>query len=88
MRRARHIHETVAAWAPELRGFAAKGAEFTVDLMAQKITVGQKDYPFEIEAFRRRCLLEGLDDIDLILQSETAIAQHEQKLRAQRPWLA
>lgn len=72
----------------ELRSFAAKGAQFTVDLMAQKITVGQKDYPFEMEAFRRRCLLEGLDDIDLILESEAAIAQHEQKLRAQRPWLA
>ena len=72
----------------ELRGFAAQGAEFTLDLIEQKITVAQKDYPFEIEAFRRRCLLEGLDDIDLILESETAIAQHEQKLHAQRPWLA
>lgn len=72
----------------QLRGFAAQGKEFTVDLTGQKITVAQKDYPFEIEAFRRRCLLEGLDDIDLILESETAIAQHEQKLQAQRPWLA
>ena len=72
----------------ELRGFAAQGVEFTLDLIEQKITVAQQDYPFEIEAFRRRCLLEGLDDIDLILESETAIAQHEQKLQTQRPWLA
>ena len=72
----------------ELLGFAQQGTEFTIDLIEQKITVGKSNFLFEIEDFRRKCLLEGLDDIDLILQSEAAIAQHEQKLRSQRPWLS
>ena len=77
-----------AAQLQELRSFAEQGLEFTVDLVEQKIEVGSRNYPFEIESFKRKCLLEGLDDIDLILESEAAISAHEQRLQDLRPWLA
>ena len=72
----------------ELRSFAEAGEEFSVDLLAQEIVVAAKVYPFEVDGFKRQCLLEGLDDIDLILSSEAAIQAHEDKLRQSRPWLA
>ncbi len=72
----------------EMRLFAQQGLEFTVDLVEQNISVEHKNYSFKIDSFKRKCLLEGLDDIDLILASEAAIYAHEQKLRQNRPWLA
>ena len=41
---------------------------------------------FAIDPFRRRCLLEGLDNIGLTLKSATAIGAYEEKARAERPW--
>jgi len=52
---------------------AGSGAELTVDLEEQ--TAGP--YPFEIDAFERRCLLEGLDDIAVTLRHEDEIAAFE-----------
>ena len=48
--------------------------EITVDLEARTVD----EFPFELDDFSRRCLLEGLDDIDLTLEHEDAIAAHEQ----------
>lgn len=42
---------------------------------------------FEIDAFRKHCLLNGLDDIGLTLQDDDAIAAFESKHRASQPWL-
>ncbi len=72
----------------ELKDFARQGREFCVNLTDQKIEAGGEVYSFEIDGFKRKCLLEGLDDIDLILQSETAIDAHEEQLLRRRPWLA
>jgi 3-isopropylmalate/(R)-2-methylmalate dehydratase small subunit len=41
---------------------------------------------FEIDEFRKRCLLEGLDNIGLTLKSEKAIGAYEKKAHAARPW--
>ena len=41
---------------------------------------------FEIDAFRKRCLLEGLDNIGLTMQSEKDIGAYEQKAQLARPW--
>jgi 3-isopropylmalate/(R)-2-methylmalate dehydratase small subunit len=51
--------------------------ELTVDLQAQTVAGGGLSYAFEIDPFRRRCLLEGLDEIGLTLQREAAIAAFE-----------
>ncbi|MCE2524324.1 MAG: 3-isopropylmalate dehydratase small subunit [Rhodobacteraceae bacterium] len=63
-------------------------ARFTVDLETQRITGPDGDvYEFEVDPFKKRCLLEGLDDIDLTLQKEPQIAGFEAKHRLAMPWL-
>jgi 3-isopropylmalate/(R)-2-methylmalate dehydratase small subunit len=86
----------VAAVLPEdavsglLRQLAARpGAEVTVDL--EHDTVMAPDgarHAFQLEASRKRCLLEGLDDITLTLQHEREIAGFEQQRYADLTWLA
>lgn len=52
----------------------------TIDLEQQSVQVGEKMYSFEIDAFRRHCLLNGLDNIGLTLQHEQAIAEYEKNI--------
>ncbi len=56
-----------------------EGITFTVDLEAQTVDAGGKKYPFEIDSFRRHCMINGLDSIGLTLQHEEAIARYEQQ---------
>ncbi len=69
---------------------AARGsnATFTVDLEAQEITDpdGEK-ISFDVDAFRKHCLLNGLDDIGLTMQRRAKIDTFEEKQRAAQPWL-
>ncbi|MGM0583973.1 MAG: 3-isopropylmalate dehydratase small subunit [Pseudomonadota bacterium] len=64
-------------------------ARLTVDLESQTITRpdGEKIH-FDVDPFRKRCLLEGLDDIGLTFEKADAIEAFEAKDRASRPWLA
>ena len=67
---------------------ASEGYRLTVDLAAQTVTRPDgKVLSFEIDAFRKHCLLNGLDDIGLTLQDGDAIAAFEAKHRASQPWL-
>ncbi|MDO6707623.1 3-isopropylmalate dehydratase small subunit [Photobacterium sp. 1_MG-2023] len=61
---------------------ANEGAEITVDLETMTVTANGKSYSFEIDAFRRHCLLNGLDNIGLTLQHEDKIADYESKIPA------
>ncbi|GAM76872.1 3-isopropylmalate dehydratase small subunit [Vibrio ishigakensis] len=61
---------------------ANEGAEVTVDLEAMLVTANGKQYSFEIDEFRRHCLLNGLDNIGLTLQHADKIAEYEQKIPA------
>ncbi|MCW8330322.1 3-isopropylmalate dehydratase small subunit [Photobacterium sp. SDRW27] len=61
---------------------ANDGAEVTVDLEAMTVTANGKQYRFEIDEFRRHCLLNGLDNIGLTLQHEDKIAEYESKIPA------
>ncbi len=61
---------------------ANEGAEIALDLEAQTVTAGSKTYSFEIDEFRRHCLLNGLDSIGLTLQHEDKIAEYESKIPA------
>ena len=68
--------------------YACEGYQLTVDLRQQKVvTPGGEEFSFEVDAFRRHCLLEGLDDIGLTLQSADAIHRYEKQAREQSPWL-
>ncbi|EGR0492677.1 3-isopropylmalate dehydratase small subunit [Vibrio cholerae] len=57
-----------------------EGATITVDLEALSVTANGKIYHFEIDDFRRHCLLNGLDNIGLTLQHEAKIAEYEAKI--------
>jgi 3-isopropylmalate/(R)-2-methylmalate dehydratase small subunit len=62
-------------------------ATITVDLENQEIRGPDGGVvKFELDPFRKRCLLEGLDNIGLTLQNETAIGDYEAKAAAARPW--
>ena len=63
------------------------GATFSVDLNTQKLKdVKGKEYPFEINAFSKTCLLKGLDQIGWTLQFEDRIKSFEDKLKKDKPW--
>lgn len=67
----------------------AAESEITVDLETQTVTTHFQDrFEFPIDPFRKHCLLNGLDEIGLTLQSEAAIAAFETKRAAAQPWLA
>ncbi len=59
---------------------ANEGAQVTVDLEKMLVTANGREYGFEIDEFRRHCLLNGLDNIDLTLQHEGKIAEYEAKI--------
>lgn len=67
---------------------AAEGYEITVDLeKRQVITPSGEAFAFEVDDFRRHCLLNGLDDIGLTLQDSAAIEAFEAQAKAARPWV-
>ncbi|AEH32292.1 3-isopropylmalate dehydratase small subunit [Vibrio anguillarum] len=57
-----------------------EGAQLTVDLERMEVKANGKTYSFEIDEFRRHCLLNGLDNIGLTLQHEDKIADYETKI--------
>ena len=59
----------------------------TVNLLKQEIQTTEKTYKFEIDSFKKHCLIEGLDDIGLTLQKSQKIANFEEKNRQITPWL-
>lgn len=68
--------------------YANEGYELTVDLeRKQVITPSGVVHSFEIDDFRRHCLLKGLDDIGLTLEDADAIRAYEQRHRERSPWL-
>jgi 3-isopropylmalate/(R)-2-methylmalate dehydratase small subunit len=68
---------------------AFNGFQLTVDLDKQVVrtTDGAAEYPFEVTAFRRYCLLNGFDDIALTLRHADKIRQYEAERIARQPWL-
>ena len=64
-----------------------KGIEFTVDLESQTVTAGEDVYTFEIDDFRKYCMLNGFDDIGLTLQHADLIKAYEQERKQKSPWL-
>ena len=76
--------------APELfeQAEATEGYQLTVDLEAQTVTRPDGvQYSFEVDAFRKHCLLNGLDDIGLTLEHAGSIDTYETSQRGTQPWL-
>lgn len=70
-----------------LTKLAAEGREFSIDLEAQTVIVGDVIIQFEIEPFRKECLLNGLDDIALTLKQLPLIDAFEKMRSREYPWL-
>ncbi|MDA8865980.1 3-isopropylmalate dehydratase small subunit [Porticoccaceae bacterium] len=67
---------------------AAEGYQLTIDLVAQKvIRPNGESFDFEIDAFRKDCLVQGLDEIGLTMQSADAIKEYEKTRQASQPWV-
>lgn len=72
----------------ELMEFAKDEANnFTIDLENQEVRAGNKIYKFEVDAFRKKCLIEGLDDIGITLQKDDKISDFESSYHKKVNWL-
>lgn len=71
----------------KLMQVADSGQEITVDLESQKVTAGNHSFNFEVDPFRKHCLINGLDDIGLTLQKKPQIDAFEAKNRQLAGWL-
>lgn len=68
--------------------FANEGYELTADLDRQVVIAPDgTEYPFEVDEFRKHCLLNGLDDIGLTLQQSDAIKAYEANMQQKTPWI-
>ncbi len=68
--------------------YAKEGYRLTVDLSAQTVTTpANESFSFDVDAFRKRMLLEGLDEIGVTLKQADAIRAYEQRRQREAPWL-
>ena len=71
----------------ELAEYSNRKEEISVDLVEQKITFGNNEIKFEIDDFKKECLIEGYDDIALSLNHKSKIESFENKIKSERPWI-
>ena len=71
----------------ELTEYANRKEEISIDLIEQKIIFGNNEIKFEIDPFKKKCLVEGLDDIALSLEKSEKISSFEENLKNQKPWI-
>jgi len=71
----------------ELSEYFKRQEEIEIDLKEQKIVFGNNEIKFEIDAFKKKCLLEGLDDIALSLEKSEKISSFEAELKNKKPWI-
>ena len=71
----------------ELAEYSKRKEEIEIDLGKQEIKYGNKITKFEIDAFKKKCLMEGLDDIALSMEKLSQINDFEKNLMSQKPWI-
>ena len=71
----------------ELSEYSIRKEEISIMLEDQKILFGNKEIKFEIDQFKKKCLIEGLDDIALSLEQKTKIEIFEKDLKSSKPWI-
>jgi len=71
----------------ELSEYSNRKEEISIDLNDEKIIYGNSEISFEIDPFKKKCLLEGLDDIALSLKKSDKIEIFENNLKNQKPWI-
>ena len=71
----------------ELSEYSKRKKEVEVDLQKQEIKFGNKVIKFEVDSFKKKCLIEGLDDIGLSMEKINFIDDFEKELEVKKPWL-
>ena len=71
----------------DLSEYSNRQEEIEVNLKDQKIIYGNNELNFEIDPFKKKCLIEGLDDIALSLEKSSHINDFEKKIKSSRPWI-
>ena len=71
----------------ELSEYSKRKEEIEVDLQKQEIKFGNKVIKFEVDSFKKKCLIEGLDDIGLSMEKINFIDDFEKELEVKKPWL-
>ena len=71
----------------ELAEYSRRKEEIEINLEKQEIKYGNKVIKFEVDAFKKKCLIEGLDDIALSMEKISQIDNFENKLIKDKPWL-
>ena len=71
----------------ELSEYSKRKKEIEIDLEKQEIKYGNKVKKFEVDTFKKKCLIEGLDDIALSLEKTSQIDNFEKNIKENSPWL-
>ena len=71
----------------ELSEYSKRQEEIAINLPDQKVIFGNKEIKFELDEFKKKCLVEGLDDIALSLEKSNKIISFEEKLKSTKPWI-
>ncbi len=71
----------------ELSEYSKRKEEISIDLNKEKIIFGNSEIKFDIDPFKKKCLLEGLDDIALSLAKRDKINNFEKNLKNNKPWI-
>ena len=71
----------------ELSEYSKRKEEISVTLKEEKIIFGNSEIKFDVDPFKKKCLLEGLDDIALSLAKKEKISSFEKNLKNNKPWI-
>ena len=71
----------------EIAEYSKRKEEIIIDLSEEKIKFGNKEIKFKIEKFKKKCLMEGLDDIAISLKKSKQIHIYENKIKNSKPWI-
>ena len=71
----------------EISDYSKRQEEIEINLEKQEIYFGNKAFKFEIDEFKKKCLIEGLDDIDLSMKKIEQIDKYEKMINSNNPWI-
>ena len=71
----------------ELSEYANRKEEISIDLVEEKVLYGNNEVTFKVDPFKKKCLLEGLDEIALSLNKSNKIQSFENNLKSKKPWI-
>ena len=71
----------------ELAEYSKRETSIEIKIETQEISYGNKTVKFDLDSFKKKCLIEGIDDIALSLEKITRIQNYEDKIKGNKPWL-